>query len=166
MSWNWDTEEMKEMLERVCRLKNVKVTRSKNPNREELDRCAVCSDLIPCGYTVSKGRKSRFLCSPGCGIDFLLEEPEDVFPKIEKTWTMEVRNNENVTRYTTYTAPHGKVKLVRGEQRNRMGKWRTLQWRVYEWYQGRMECTVERKTRSEAARAAMTFAREWAAGKE
>lgn len=89
---------------------------------------------------------------------WVMEKPEDVFPEIRKTWRVEVRNNENVTRYTTYTAPNGRVKLVRGEQRNRLGKWRTFLWRVYEWYQGRMECTVERKTRREAARAAMQIA--------
>ena len=58
---------------------------------------------------------------------WVMEKPEDVFPEIRKTWTMEVRNNENVCRYTTYTAPHGRVKLIRGEQRNRLGKWRTFQ---------------------------------------
>lgn len=89
------------------------------------------------------------------------EKPEDVFPEIEKTWVMDVRNNENVTRYTTYTSPTGKVKLIRGEV-NKRGKWRTFQWRVYEFFQGEMECTMDVKTRREGARWAIRFEKKFA----
>ena len=73
MNWHWDTEEIKAMIERGLKINGVKVTRSRNPNRQELDSCIVCDDLIPSGYTVRKGRKAWFVCSPGCGIDAVFE---------------------------------------------------------------------------------------------
>jgi len=83
------------------------------------------------------------------------EKPVDLFPEIEKTWVMEVRNNENVTRYTTYTAPTGTVALVHAEE-NRRGKWKTFTWRVFEAYNGYMDdCVFETTTRRDAARVAM-----------